>query len=423
MGLNFGVMQGQHELANPDAPIQIASVQTLGMRKRIPEFDLAIVDESHITFQTVIKMMERYDAVPFIGLSATPFSKGLGKYYDNLLVPITPRELLEQGYLCPVRYFGGHHIDLSNAGSKAIRTGGSDYDPSAIQRETEKDTVLVGDIFRNWQAKAEGLQTIAFSPSIKTSKWLVEYFQGKGVSAAHIDGYMPEDQRKPLFDAHDSGEIKILSCSQLLNTGYDAPTVRCLIDLYPTKSIIQYVQRIGRIMRIAEGKECAIYLDHAGNFSRFGYAEDIVPDSLDDGTHQFNERSQIQEKKEPKISTCPVCGGMMAGVKCRSCGYEIPIQKALETSGGDLFEITEGTKNQQKMNRKMSSTDKAVFYGELKYFAAEHNYRKGWADRKYKERLGVFPNAYKRSPTIAPRADTLAWMCHTQIKWAKRRSA
>ena len=94
---------------------------------------------------------------------------------------------------------------------------------------------------------------------------------------------------------------------ELLNTGYDAPSVRCLIDAFPTKSLSSYVQRIGRVLRLHKDKPHAIILDHAGNVAKHGFAEDVVPDALHDGEKEYRERDQTKEKKEPKTMDCPRC--------------------------------------------------------------------------------------------------------------------
>lgn len=305
-GLEVGVIQGIHERTNPYAPIQIASIQTLA-RRRLPEFEFAIVDECHSVPKALQDMMESYNKVPFIGLSATPYSKGLGKHFDDLVVPITPEQLMDKGFLCPVHYYGGKTVDTSGLKRKALPTGGSDWDADALGEAYEKDFSLVGDIIKNWQTHAEGMQTIAFSPSIKHSKHMVELFNAAGIPAEHIDGYMPLEEREWLYEAHDKGEFKVLSCSRLLNTGYDAPNVRCLIDCFPTSSKIVYQQRGGRIMRLADNKPFAVYLDHAGNVARHGFSECIIPESLDDGEQRFNEKNQTKDKDkpEPEVKTCP----------------------------------------------------------------------------------------------------------------------
>lgn len=384
-GLPFGVMQGNHELTNPNAPIQIASVQTLARRRNIPAFDFAIVDECHVHYKWLTTAMEAYNNVPFVGLSATPFSKGLGKFYDDLIVPATAEDLLAEGYLCPVDYFGGRKVALEGVKTKSLSTGGTDYDPESLAEAVEKDEKLVGDIVNNWVKHAWDRQTIAFSPSIKHSKFLVDQFRSVGIEAEHIDGYMDDEIRQELYEAHDAGEFKILSCSRLLNTGYDAPTVSCLIDCFPTRSHIAYVQRAGRIMRTAEGKENAVYLDHAGNVNRFGFAEAICASELDDGEKRFSERNQVKEKKQSKVSDCPQCYRQMVGIRC-SCGYEIPITKQIETDGTELEQLT------KKANKTYSPERKAEWLGELQYYAHTRGFKQGWAMHKYREKFGVWPN-------------------------------
>lgn len=415
LGLDFGVMQAQHYQTDYSKPIQIASIQTVARRDRKPEFDLAIVDECHTAYDSLTQLMDRYDQVPFIGLSATPYSKGLGKIYDDLLVPITTQELLDQGFLCPVDYYGGRSVSTKGIKTKALKTGGSDYDPEELAEAIENDKELAGDIVKNWLQHGVG-QTIAFSPSIKHSKYLVDLFLDAGISAAHIDGYMDETERKRLFKAHDDGTIKILSCSRLLNTGFDAPTVRTLVDCFPTRSKIVFQQRAGRIFRTAPGKDRAIYLDHAGNVSLHGMAESLVPSMLDDGEQNFREDRQIRERdeKESRIQTCPLCQRQMAGIRC-ACGYMIPIREQLETDGTMLQKI-------EKI-RDYTMAEKSEWYSSLLRYARVKGYSDGFAAHKYKEKFGVWPRSLNVNPNRPMMPEVEKWLLHKQIKWTKGREA
>src|SRR3546814_19905380 len=78
-------------------PIQVASVPTL-QRRGMPEDDLAIVDEAHVRTQWLEKQFgsEGWGKTPVIDLSATPWSKGLGLIYDELIASLTMRVLIEQ---------------------------------------------------------------------------------------------------------------------------------------------------------------------------------------------------------------------------------------------------------------------------------------------------------------------------------------
>jgi len=174
-GIEVGVIQSMHERTNRDAMIQIASIQSVARMYRKPEFDLAIVDECHTHYKTMQELMDRYSNVPFIGLSATPFSKGLGKAYNDLIVPVTTRQLLDKGYLCPVKCYDGSKVDTKGIMSKRLSTGAKDYDPKELSQATEDQSeYLTGDIILNYTKLAYNRPAIAFSPSIKHRKYLVE---------------------------------------------------------------------------------------------------------------------------------------------------------------------------------------------------------------------------------------------------------
>lgn len=423
MGLEFGVIQADHWRTDYSKPLQIASAQTLARKieKYGPQafnFDFAIVDECHTHYKYLTKIMEIFNAVPFIGLSATPFSKGLGKYYDDLVVPTTPRELLAGGYLCPVDYYGGRKVALEGVKTRSIPTGGRDYDERALSDAVENDTQLVGDIIQNWKRHADGRQTVAFTPSIKHSKELVRKFQEAGIPAEHIDGYMDVEEREDILKAHNEGEFLILSCSRLLTVGWDSPQTSCLINCYPTKSWITYVQKIGRVMRTCEGKQNAIVLDHCGDTERFGFAEDIVPESLDKGDKDYDEKKQLKdsEEKETKMRECPQCYRQFVGLRC-SCGYEIPIQVQIEETQEELQKLE---KSEAKM---VSKEDKIAFYAQLKYYAHQKNYQPHWADHKYREKFGSwygFGDKHKlKMQPVTP--EVANWIKSKQIAWAHRK--
>src|SRR5262245_48782587 len=85
--IDIGVMQASHELTNPLRSIQVASVQTL-RRRQLPNAAVVLLDEAHIWNDFYCKWMLdlEWRDVPFIGLSATPWRKGLGAYFDELII-------------------------------------------------------------------------------------------------------------------------------------------------------------------------------------------------------------------------------------------------------------------------------------------------------------------------------------------------
>ena len=323
----------------------------------------------------------------------------------------------------------------------------------------EENSELVGDIVQNWLKYAKDAQTIAFSPSILQSKALVNMFNKSGIRAEHIDGYMDDVERQILFREHDEGKFKILSCSRLLNTGYDAPSVKCLIDAFPTKSVTQWVQRVGRVLRLHEDKEYAIVLDHAGNVDKLGFAEDVVPEVLDDGEKKYQERNQV--KKDPKerdTMECPMCYQIMKMPSCE-CGYEIPIKMIVESDNQILRELTRHTpeqiaayereQRQQALrewqlriaenkrileeNRRQEVAEhgqtKINWLAQFQSYGREKGYKPGWAQYKYKDKFGVWADKAQQIEAgfhAIVTQETRDYITHTIIKAAmdaKRNSA
>ena len=409
-GLHVGVLQGQHWRIDYTAPIQIASVQTLARRQEWPHIDLIVIDEAHTIYKSVEKQLERWDNLPVIGLTATPYSKGLGKVFDSLVVPITTRELIKKGWLCPTDYYVGKSVDTTGVSMKAVSTGGSDYDPDELGEKMLEGN-LTGDIVENYRKHSNNLtrRAIAFCPSIEYSKNLVDRLNDAGIPSAHIDGYTPDDERALLYADHREGITKVLSCSKLLGVGYDDPGVEILIDCYKTKSALNFVQRAGRIWRICEGKEKATYLDHSGNLLVHGYPEDIVPTHLDDGEKRYQEKTLLKKDTELLEHVCPECTSLFKGRRC-DCGYVLPGDAKILKDDGTELVLADGETLVQMKQR---------WFSELLEYAHDKGYNLGWVSHKYRQKFGVWPRNIDRVPELCQSADVLGFIKSQRIAWAR----
>ena len=56
-----------------------------------------MIDEAHRWFEFYGNWMTNpeWSNVPFVGLSATPWTRGLGKYFDKLIIASTTEELID----------------------------------------------------------------------------------------------------------------------------------------------------------------------------------------------------------------------------------------------------------------------------------------------------------------------------------------
>ena len=427
MGIDYSVMQADDPRWDPRKLIQIASIQTAVKRPNL-NFSFGIVDEAHTVYKGFReKYLDRYDAIPFVALSATPFSKGLGEIWDDLLIPITSEELTERGYLAPIDYYVGSSIDTSNIRTKRLPTGGTEFNPDDLGAAMAEDDQLSGDIVENYlKHSPDGAKrAIAFCPTIDHSKTLVDKFNAhpSGIKARHIDGYTDQELRTALYEDHQAGRFSVLSCSRLLGTGYDAPYVEMLIDCYPCKSKIDFVQRCGRIARISPetGKTRAIYLDHAGNIARHGQLPDtIVPYQLDDGTKRYNEDRLIeQEERQPVLRPCPVCTTQMSGRRCKACGYELPVDTELYTDNEILKKIQ---REDMPKPEKYDITDKQRWFSELSAYAVLRGYKQNWAVYKYSEKFGVAPVGIERVTASSISLEIKNWIKSRNIANAHRRA-
>jgi superfamily II DNA or RNA helicase len=154
-----GVMQGDHGMTNPNMPVQVCSVQTLA-RRNIPKADLVIVDECHNMFKLYDQWMNDPDwkDVPFIGLTATPWAKGMGKAgrWDDLIVCTTTADLIAKKTLSDFRVFAPAHPDLSG-----VQIVAGDYKIDQLASVMDRAT-LVADIIKTWLQRANGRPTVAF---------------------------------------------------------------------------------------------------------------------------------------------------------------------------------------------------------------------------------------------------------------------
>ncbi len=96
---------------------------------KIPAADVVLIDECHRWFSLFPTWLasEQWRKVPIIGLSATPWYKGLGAYFDTLVVGNTIKAMIEAKTLAPFRVFAASHPDLEGVKSQRDSSGAIDY--------------------------------------------------------------------------------------------------------------------------------------------------------------------------------------------------------------------------------------------------------------------------------------------------------
>jgi superfamily II DNA or RNA helicase len=380
-GIPHGVIQGNHWRWQPQHLVQIATIQTL-VNREYHAPDLIFVDECHAGGKRLNDFV-RAQTVPVIGLSATPFIRGMGKTWQRLVVGARTQELIDMGFLVPPIVYAPTEPDLSG-----VKVVAGEYDETQLAAVMDQPQV-VGDIVATWLERGENRQTILFAVNIAHSKHMVEQFMTAGIEAEHIDAYTTPIERKRIISSFRRGSIKLLSNVGIVDKGFDVPEASCLIYARPIKSSLAlYVQMGGRVLRASPGKTNAIILDHSGNTIRHGFLTDQLPEELDMGKPKPKAKAKPKER-EPK--RCPKCFFVKAvGVHaCPQCGFAPEIPNVTFAEEGELGLLTK-------------TEDKRKLFAEIRFLQAERGYSDGWAAHTFKKMAGVWPNHYKGPPPAPP---------------------
>lgn len=334
-----GVIQSSHWRTDYSRPFQIASAQTLA-RREWPDADLIIVDEAHTQLKAWTEHIPKCRAV-VIGLSATPFSTGLGKLFSNLVNATTMHELTQSGVLVPMRVMSCTTADMTGAETK----GGEWTENAAATRGME----IVGDVVSEWTKYGEGRKTIVFGATIAHCNELCRQFIEAGVMASVFCADTTKAEREAILKEYRKPDsaIRVLISVEALAKGFDVPDVGCVVDCRPLrKSLSTAIQMWGRGLRSSPetGKTDCILLDHSGNILRF--AEDYT-DIFYNGLAELDMGEKLDKaiRKEPEendLKGCPSCGFKPFKKRCMSCGFEIEKPADIEQLPGEMREVVIG---------------------------------------------------------------------------------
>lgn len=420
-GMDHGVLQGGHWRYRPDRLIQVCSAQTLEKRGSFPNLKLLIVDEAHQTRAQTLEFIKLNPAIKVVGLSATPFTKGLGKTYTNVVSAISTRELVERGRLAPLRVFIAKEIDMEGAKKVAGEWSGKDAQARGM--------AITGDIVAEWVKKTHEVfggprKTVVFAAGVAHAADLAQKFADAGYNFVSLS-YKDDDEFKAEaikdFARPDTG-IHGLIATDILTKGFDVPDVMIGVSARPfSKSLASHIQQMGRVMRSSPGKEFALWLCHSGNYLRF---QEDWEDVYANGVNEIDEGREKPKKErtaaEKEAAKCPSCSHVWPRSvdTCPCCGFVRQRRSEVIAVPGELHELA------GKLIDKVERAKRQSFFGQLLEMAKGRNYSDGWAAQKYREKYGVWPRGLLHVPEpVSP--EVARWVKSRQIAWAKakRRAA
>ena len=348
--------------ADPDAPVQVAMIQTLLARGEYPAASLVILDECHHFLASAWRAVaDHYADVLTIGLTATPERADgtpLGDIFEVLVAAATIEELVALGHLVAC-------------------------DVIAPARETK---TLCADEVDAYREHGGGRKALAFCANVKAARDLAERFNAAGIPAACVDGETPAAERDAILAAFERGDLQVVTNVFCLTEGWDCPSVEVLILARSCDSASTYLQMVGRVLRPSPetGKTSARLIDLRGVVHVHG---------LPDAPRTFSLQGRAITTGEAPLKTCPECARTVAiATRVCACGYAFPVS----TCEPDLAPLTKVQRADLERTAFEALADEARLRG----------YRPGWVAHRFVEKFGRFPRnlwrAHYRRPSDAP---------------------
>lgn len=316
---------GQKQL---DEPITFAGIQSIWRHAElIGHVDLVIVDECHLIahhdagqYRTFLRdLLAINPALRIIGLTASPYRLGHGMIhegedtlFDDLVEPVTIEELVNDGYLAPLRSkLTDEQIDVSTVAKR-----GGEFVVGALEAAVDNAALTEAIVTETLRRASHCRSMLFFCAGVDHAEHMAAELIRQGIDAACVTGKTPKAERSRIIDAFKDGRLRALTNANVLTTGFDAPDIDCIVMARPTMSPGLYLQMAGRGMRLKSHTDHCIVLDFAGNVARHGPITAIEPPGK-------------PGKGEAPTKACPDCDEAVhaAAKTCPDCGHEFEFEE------------------------------------------------------------------------------------------------
>lgn len=281
--------------------------------KRYPhllDVDFMVCDEAHSTsYWKLFKLMPN---CLVLGLTASPVLTGtkarLNEVYDDIVELAKVEDLIRDGFLVDsVTY------SVPTKDSVKPRKKNGEF-TEEFQMEALANSGVYQGALEQYKKLCDGKKFLCYNVNVEHSMEICNYFNAAGVPCAHVDGSTPKDVRAKIFNDFREGKILGIHNFGICTTGYDEPSVECVIQNFWTNSLAKAIQTAGRGARLYPGKEKFYILDMGQNYSRHG-----LWNTNKKWKEIFHEPYEEIERQQQQA---------IANVACTTCGYIIQEQVA-----------------------------------------------------------------------------------------------
>lgn len=275
-GVLAGTMKDKRDLVQA---IQVASIQTIthpANQCMIDDlkFDFIIIDEAHhAVANSYQKLWEFCPDAKKLGVTATPWrmnNSGFTQIFDAYIPSMSIKDFIQKGWLATYQYYS---IPTNSELVKSIESIREfdiegDYKNSALVEVCDTSKIRA-QLYDSYEKNVLGKKGIIYSISREHSEHICFQYRSRGVAIENIDSKTPAKVREKVIQAFRHGEIDIIVNVDIFSEGFDCPDIEFIQLARPTKSLVKYIQQVGRGLRKNGEKKCII-LDNVGLYSRFG---------------------------------------------------------------------------------------------------------------------------------------------------------
>ena len=277
--VSHGIIAGG-KLRDLRYPVQVASVQTITHRNNLDvacdlNVNFIIVDEAHHCIaNSYKKLWGMYPNSKKLGVTATPWRMNKGGFrsvFDKIIISQSIQSFIDAGWLAPYDYYS---ISYNSEIQKEIESitefdVEGDYKISALERKIDT-TRIRAQLLDSYLKFAKGKKGIIYAVSRKHSDHICQEYREVGINIVRIDSKTPKDERKLYVDRFRKGLIDIIVNVDIFSEGFDCPDIEFIQLARPTKSLVKYLQQVGRGLRPTSGKSICLILDNVGLHFQFG---------------------------------------------------------------------------------------------------------------------------------------------------------
>ena len=323
VGSSYSILKaGMEDKFKPDERIQLVMAQTLHARQDKLDMtaDYLLKDEAHVEWFGQKRMDTVYNSLgqpKVIAVSATCYdSKGYKlKDVDNIIRTKPAKELEEDGYIVPVKYFVPRWAEEVNYDE--ISKKGGDYTESDIDSIVLENKYMKPAIDSMMKMRIYAKKTIVFCNSIEHCDLVASELRKKRVKAyafhSKIDKLrsdsilrsfrdnMKVSMNDGLVGIDENVDCTVLCAVSKVSVGFSVKDIQLAVMMRKTAVRSLYVQQVGRICRTSPGKEYAELLDIANNAATFGFANESYNPPEQGEKNELDRENERLAAKEIKL--------------------------------------------------------------------------------------------------------------------------